>query len=167
LATSVLRGCRNWTPALETRAPLIVLQTFAPVVLFLGGWCAARADDHQAEPSRPHPEVRAALRTEFRFGPSAKEGDPPAPAWSTKTFVSEMPPASADEPGVVRMPAMIVKGDRTSRELAARLGTQAANSELRENCRRLGIGVHEHRLGRAMVYAVTVFYIPITVGISW
>ena len=150
---------------METLAPTILLRTFAPVLLFVGGWCAARADDGSPAPAKSHPEVRAAVGAEFQFTPPEKRDA--APAWSTHAFLSEMPPASADEPGVVRMPAMIVKGDRTSRELAARLGAQAANSELRENCRRLGIGVHEHRMGRAVAYAVTVFYIPITVGISW
>jgi len=144
---------------------LIVLQTFAPVVLCLGGWCAARADDGSPAPPKSHPEVRAAVRSDFQFLPPEKRDA--APAWSTHASASDLPPASADDPGVVKMAPVIVKGDRVFRAMNEAMKKQAAAAEVRKEYSRLGIGVHVHKLGPAALYMITVFDIPVQVGISW
>ncbi len=94
-----------------------------------------------------------------------------SPVWSTHRTLAEMPPPAlgggAIGPEVVRMPPVIVIGDAAFRKIDLAVRTQDARARIQKSYSRLGIGAHELRLRKVSLYTITVFYVPIAVGISW
>ena len=95
----------------------------------------------------------------------------PAPAWSTHATLAELPSPVSDgasgDPGVVRMAPVFVHGGAVFRQMDSALRVQETQARVRKSYARLGIGTHELRLRRATLFMVTMFDIPVVVGVSW
>jgi hypothetical protein len=131
---------------------------------------AALADEMDLPPPSIRLEFHEAIRTEYHFVARPLPELAPPPAWSTRTSLVDLPPPASEtavEPEVVRMPAVIVRGDADFRTIDSALRSQAASTGVRKSYSRLGIGPHELRWGKASLYVITVFYVPIAAGISW
>lgn len=143
------------------------MRALVPILLAVCELAVARAEEAHPVRVADHPELRALLASHIRFVPKPKIPAAPAPVWSTHVAMAQMPPPAAAGPDVVRMAPVFVSGDPVFRQLHAALQIQAAQARVRQSYRRLGIGVHTLNLRVGALYVVTVFDIPISVGIAW
>ena len=138
----------------------------AALVIAAGG-PRARAGDG-ADPSGPHPEVRAQILSEFRFVQPA-----PSPEARPAVLLNAPPAAAADRPAqppeVVLMRPFTVRETTRMAELKAGFAQEQAGALADSRMRRLGVGIHDVRVGPVHFYAGTLFYIPFVAGvaISW
>ncbi len=145
------------------------MRTPITIVFAVCAVSAALADDAKPVHVTEHPELRALLGTDYHFVAKPKAKAVPAPVWSTHATMADMPPPAFEGPKVVKMAPMIVRGDRAVRAMDAAVRAQVARARVEQSYRRLGIGVHPLRLWKTHlpIYVVTVFDIPISIGISW
>lgn len=147
------------------------MRTLISTVIVVCELSVAAADDQGTASPSAHPEFHQSILSEYRFVPKPVAPPPPTPAWSTHAFPAD-PPAAASAPpavdgDVVRLPAVVVRGDRTSRAVDAALQSQAAQARIQRQYSRFGIGEHELRLGGMKVYVLTEFCIPVRIRIPF
>lgn len=136
------------------------------ILVLICGFTAVLADSGHPVRVSEHPELRALLATHIRFVAKPKIKALPAPVWSTRKTMADMPPPAAVGPDVVRMPPFYVNGDRAFRELRSAVQRQEMQARVRRSYRRLGIGVRHLRLGKVSIYVATIFDIPFMIGMG-
>ncbi len=71
------------------------------------------------------------------------------------------------DPGVVRMAPVIVRGDAVFQHIDAALKAQDIQTRDQQRYARLGIRVHELRLGRLHLGVLTELGVPVLIDLSW
>jgi len=174
LPAAELRNSR--VPAVSETAPRVEsparpVRLLISTVIVVCELSAAMADEKKPEPSTFRIELREALRSEFHFGPRPLPELASPPAWSTHLTLADMPPpvsgAIAVDPEVVRMKPVIVHGDAVFRAIDSALEKQTAQAKERKMYSRLGVGVHEVRLGKLHLGVLTELGVPVMISIAW
>lgn len=126
------------------------------------------AKNHEPAETVHRTNFKRVILSENQFVPKPVK-EPPVviiPIWSTGAKESRTT-VSLDDEGVVKMAPFEVDGgprlDGLDEDLA-RQRQQWKRNEIREN---LGFRVHTRKGEKVTLQAMTLFYIPITVGIAW
>ncbi len=135
------------------------------------GLSAALADEKELAPPVIHLEFHEAIRSQYRFVAHPMPELAPPPAWSMHASLVDLPPPASDgipvDPEVVRMAPVIVHGDAVFRQIDAALKAQDIQIKDRQMYARLGIRVHELRLGKLHFGVLTELGVPVMIGIAW
>jgi hypothetical protein len=117
-----------------------------------------------ADPDGAQTEVRRQLLTEFKYVASPKDPVVSAPFLADST--ARLPSVAAEPPGpdVVRMAPYTVRQTVKMDELHTAILHEQADARTAAMMAKLGVGLHVVPVGKAYLYAATVFYIPFAVG---
>jgi hypothetical protein len=137
-------------------------------LLFLA--CSLAACDSHAETGvaeEKHVDFRSEVAAQFKFTPPPHETPvlEISPVLKNPVSVPFDQVAPADDPEVVKMPAYTVMETIRNRDLHAAIMKGQAQAQAKKV--KFGTGLRELRLKRVTLSAVTIFYIPVAVGISW
>jgi hypothetical protein len=119
-----------------------------------------------ADPDGAHTEVRRQLLSEYKYVASPQD---PVVAAPFLADTAARPPAAAAEagrPDVVRMEPYTVRQGVKMDELHSALLHEQADARTSAMMAKLGVGLHVVPVGKACLYAATLFYIPFAVGVG-
>jgi hypothetical protein len=141
----------------------LVCRCAGAVLLIASTGSHAVAGDPAAEPGVPRTDMHKVLLSEFRYVETPRDPAPNAPILSKTGTGEHIAAPTPDNSAPIMMAPFTVQEDTRMDALHADLATQKATARTAKITSRLGIGVHTGPMG---FYAITVFYIPITVGIG-
>jgi hypothetical protein len=117
-----------------------------------------------ADPDSAHSEIRRQLLSEFKYVAAPKEAVISAPFLADS---APRPPSMAAESqgrNVVRMAPYTVRQTVKMDELHSAILREQADARTAAMMATLGVGLHVVPVGKAYLYAATLFYIPFAVG---
>jgi hypothetical protein len=137
------------------------MNIIALTVLFASTAVLAIAQDNNSGLAIPHSDWRKELLSSYVFEQPRKV----LPSASR-------PPVSVstgpDDQAAVKLPEFIVRDSTINMfDLSTAILQSKAAAKTADFDSKLGIGVHELRESRVTLYAVTIFCIPVTLGIAW
>ena len=102
--------------------------------------------------------VGSALRASFPYDPSVR-------AKSPESFTADQASQGALDPEVVLMPKVEVTSRRFDRDLPAAIANWRPTGP--QNHTKFGTGIRQKDFGKVRASVMTIFYIPVGVGLSW
>ncbi len=131
--------------------------------------CSLPACTHAeaAEAEHKRTDFKRELSSQYKFTPSPVE----EPKLETSPALIKPVPKPLNlsdqeaDPDVVQMPAYTVTETIRNNNLHAAIMKGRAMAQAKKV--KFGTGLHEYRGRKVTLYAVTVFYVPVAVGISW
>lgn len=139
----------------------------ASLLVFASSVSLAAAGDAGAGPEAPQTDIRKELLSEYKYVKETKDPAAKAPTPSTTGAAQQAaPPAPGDSAPLV-MDAFTVHESTQMDRLHEDVLNQDADARRAEVTSKLGVGMHVAPMGPLGFYAVTVFYIPIAVGVGF
>jgi hypothetical protein len=163
--------CRKHTGLHETEGYEMAsfdTMRFAALVLLVASTCglgAASGPDPGSDVQ--HTNIRKELLSEYKYGVPPKGQTIPDPIVADSSAAPQILPLTPPNSDVVRMEPFTVREGAKLEALHADIVRQRANARTEAITSKLGIGVHVAPVGPVGFYAVTVFYIPISVGFGF
>lgn len=141
----------------------LVCRCAAAVLLIAWTGSLVSAANPAAEPDVPRTDIHKVLVSEFNYVGKPKDPAPNVPILSKPGTNEQIEAPTPDDSTPVVMAPYTVREDTRMDTLHADLVAQKASARTAKITSRLGIGIHTAPMG---FYAITVFFIPITVGIG-
>jgi hypothetical protein len=155
-------------PPLKPTLPFVSRAGLAALIILAGSAVSlAASEDPDPGQTPAQTDIRRQLLSEFKYVAPPKDAAAVAPFLSDAVAPSQSAPPAFETADLVKMDAYTVQETVQTNSLHAVFLQQKANARMEAVMTKLGVAVHVAPVGKAYVFAATIFYIPFAVGFGF